>query len=127
MEDIPKTVENIELTVPKSEKGSISARVGVLLMYLLVPGALISFILSCVSFVDCSAEYTLGCGFVLFFEWVIIGFELAITFICLLVSLKNREKPIHKDLWKVELGVFIVLLIALGLSVYPEWLRLGIF
>ena len=112
---------------PKPEKGSVSAKIGAFLMCLLVPGALASFVFACLSFGSCSKDYSLGCGYVLFFEWLIIGFELAITFVCLLISLKKREKPIHRELWKIELGVFIVLLIALGFSIYPEWHRMGIF
>ena len=108
----------------KQKKGQASGHIGRLMMFLLVPGALISFIVSIFSLSSCTANYSLGCSFGLFFEWVIFGFELAITFVLLLISLKNKEKPIHRELWKVELGVFIVLLIALGFSLYPEFARM---
>ena len=108
----------------KQKKGQVSGHIGRLMMFLLVPGALGSFVFSCLSFMSCTNNYSLGCSYVLFFEWVIFGFELAITFLLLLISLKNREKPIHRELWKVEFGVFIVLLIALGFSLYPEFARM---
>jgi hypothetical protein len=115
---------NNESVAPKPEKGKFSGYFGTFMMFLLAPGALVSLIYSCLTSISCTRSYSLGCTYVLFFEWIIFGAGLAVTFLLLLVSLINRNRPIHKKLWKVELAVFIALLIALVLSIIPDQVRM---
>jgi hypothetical protein len=115
---------NNESVAPKPEKGKFSGYFGTFMMFLLAPGALVSLIYSCLTSISCTRSDSLGCTYVLFFEWIIFGAGLAVTFLLLLVSLINRNRPIHKKLWKVELAVFIALLIALVLSIIPDQVRM---